>query len=643
MDTESPRVSLGVPAGRGRFVIRALAGCLLIGAVAGAILEYSSHQTARRSYRIGWEIDPPEQLADANNQPTGLAVELVREAARRRGIALQWVRRDESSEAALRSGAVDLWPLMTITAERLKVLHISAPYLDSAVPFMVRRDSRFRRIEDLSAQTIGYLRQPFNPQLIRKYVPEARLVARRSSRELIVSLCNKEIDAAFIEQDEVIHDLMTDGAACGSQGFTMITPPGSRIRLGIGSTIQASAAADAIREEIDSLSADGWLADLFARWGYLSGRNVSYVDALRASRQREQWTRVAAGIFALLFLLALGLTWRYFRESKRARRAESALLQSTSESRHMEERLRLLAHALWSANDCISIADTKNRILFVNQAFLTTYEYDESELMGQPVEILRSSRADRVLNVDVSTAIEGENWRGEIWNRSRSGREFPVSLATSRVRDEQGNFIAMVGVASDISARRKAEEEFRALQAQYLQAQKLESVGQLAGGVAHDFNNLLTVIMGYSKKLRARIDSDHPFSGALTQISVAADRAAVLTRQLLTFSRRSTGTPKTISLDAIVTGIEPMLRRLIEENIEMILVPEARHEFIFADPGLMEQVIVNLVVNARDAMPDGGRLFIETSRTVVSDEFAAQSLAAPPGVYVSLVVTDTGT
>ena len=214
----------------------------------------------------------------------------------------------------------------------------------------------------------------------------------------------------------------------------------------------------------------------------------------------------------------------------------------------------------------------------------------------------------------------------------RDGTRVPVLFAGVELRPD-GQVLCFV---VDLTERKDLENQMR-------QAQKLESIGLLAGGVAHDFNNLLTVILGYADLLRMEIGSGHPLHGAVEQIADAADRAASLTRQLLTFSRRNAGQPCSIALDRLVAGVETMLRRLIGEHIEVIVSSEGRKQSINADPGLIEQVILNLAVNARDAMPDGGELYIETMRLTVSKGFAAPSLSVEPGEYVSLAVTDTGT
>ncbi len=370
------------------------------------------HWANRGPYRIGWEDNPPEQVRGPDGQPTGAAVEVVREAARRRGIALIWLERTESSQAALLSGAVDLWPLMIITPERQKILHFSAPYLDSGVSFMVRSDGPVHGLEELAGHTIGYIPLGINRDLVDQYVPNARLAAGKTSRDLIDSVCKKEIDAAFIWQDEVMHQLAQASGGCIDSSLLLIAVPGARIHLGIGSTMQAQRAADKIRDEIDTMFADGSLEEVFAKWGYLSGRNVAYVASLVASQRRERWTRAAAAVLAMLFLLAVWQTLRYRRQTARARLAETALRQTLDESSCMQQRLRLLAHALKSANDCICITDTGDRMLFVNDAFLRTYEYAETELIGKSIEMLRSARPNRSVNDEDATAIAAGGWRG---------------------------------------------------------------------------------------------------------------------------------------------------------------------------------------------------------------------------------------
>ena len=620
-----------------------LIACFVLGAAALLVQVVNGpNWSARGTYRIGWEDDAPDQVLGVDGQPTGLAIELVREAARRRGIALRWVLRNESSEAALRSGAVDLWPLMVITSARRKVLHLTEPYLDSVISFMVLRSSPWRSLTDLSGRAIGYRSQPINYQLAHQYLPDSPLIGQGSAGELMESLCQHKIAGVFIEQEEVSNAIM-GGASCKGEGFAMITIPNSRIRLGMGSTLKSSDAADAIRDELDVMAADGRLAGLFTKWGYLSGRSVTSIEALLALRSQQRWSRAAAGLFALLFLLSLWQTSRYRRESTRARLAETALRHSMQEARQMEEQLRLLAHALRSAGECISITDTNGRILYANDAFLRTYEYSESALVGQSSEVLLSAHPDRAVPPDVAAAITGGGWRGELWNRGKSGREFPVVLSTSPVRDDDGTVIATVCVASDITSRRQAEKEHQTLQAQYLQAQKMEVVGRLAGGIAHDFNNLLTIINGYSDLALRRLDAADPVRSFAEQIRNAGERAAGLTNQLLAFSRKQVFQPAILDLNAIVREAAPMLQRLIGEDITLGIHLDEHLGMVVADRDQIHQIVMNMAVNARDAMASGGKLEIGTMNVEVNESFiASSSQQARPGHYVLLTITDSG-
>jgi nitrogen-specific signal transduction histidine kinase/CheY-like chemotaxis protein len=193
----------------------------------------------------------------------------------------------------------------------------------------------------------------------------------------------------------------------------------------------------------------------------------------------------------------------------------------------------------------------------------------------------------------------------------------------------------LVYTVRDLTRQRKLED-------QLVQAQKMEAVGQLAGGVAHDFNNLLTVIMSYSSMLLADMGANDAVRGDIQEISDAAGRAAALTRQLLAFSRKQVLQMRSVNVNVVVTDVERMLRRLIGEDILLTTHLDPDLALIYADPGQLEQVLINLAVNARDAMPGGGDLTITTHNVELSDEHGERHLGAAPGNYVMLAVTDTG-
>jgi PAS domain S-box-containing protein len=209
-------------------------------------------------------------------------------------------------------------------------------------------------------------------------------------------------------------------------------------------------------------------------------------------------------------------------------------------------------------------------------------------------------------------------------------------------KDASGNLVRYDGVIKDITERKRAEEEREKLQEQLRMAQKMEAIGRLAGGVAHDFNNLLCVILNYTVFAIDGAREGDPLKDDLLEVKKASERAVALTRQLLAFSRKQVLQPVPLNLNEIAEGVEKMLRRVLGEDIDFVQVLAPDLGLTVADPGQIEQVLMNLVVNARDAMPEGGKLMIETSNVELDEEYAAQHVAVNPGPYVQLSVTDTG-
>ncbi|MFN8095313.1 MAG: ATP-binding protein [Vicinamibacteria bacterium] len=230
----------------------------------------------------------------------------------------------------------------------------------------------------------------------------------------------------------------------------------------------------------------------------------------------------------------------------------------------------------------------------------------------------------------------------EVTRRRRDGTPVDVTFAASPIRDAEGRVTGVLSVILDMTARRRAEDELRRTQEQLLQAQKLEAVGRLAGGVAHDFNNILGVIIGQGEMAAAGLAPGDPAAGRLGQILAAAHRAASLTRQLLAFSRRQVLKPRVLDLNAEVADVEKMLRRLIGEDIALETSLASDLGRVRADSGQIGQVLMNLAVNARDAMPDGGVLRIETANAEVGEDEARRSPPLRPGSYVRIRVRDDG-
>jgi len=439
--------------------------------------------------------------------------------------------------------------------------------------------------------------------------------------------------------------------------------------------------------------------------------------------------------------------------------APSLAASDSLERQESDTQVHLLARALQSVNDCVSITDSSDCILYVNDAFLRTYEYDEGELLGRHISIVRAENDPDTARW-IADGTKSDGWRGTLWNQSKSGRVFPVSLATSAVRDDHGQIVAAIGIAKDMTreveteeALRRTEMRYRAvvenandviftvdreghclsmnqagrkltgyvaedargihlsqlvaphhvgfarqqlervlagedvptfelaitnrdgclltlelavhalpgdggpsgvqgiarditarneLEEQLKQAQKMEAIGRLAGGIAHDFNNLLTAIAGYSALVSDDLPSDSPLRGDVAEIQRAASLAGSLTRQLLIFSRKDVVQPVEIDFNESVTRVERMLRRIVGEGIDVEVRAGTNVGYIHADAGQIEQLLMNLVINARDAMPSGGALRIETAAMELDESVVRRHPGATPGPFARLTVTDTG-
>jgi len=306
------------------------------------------------------------------------------------------------------------------------------------------------------------------------------------------------------------------------------------------------------------------------------------------------------------------------------------------ERRKIEKEVNMLAHAIKSISECVSVTDMNENILFINESFIQTYGYSKDELVGKPISLVRSHYNPKELVDNILPQTLSGGWKGELFQRKKDGSEFPVALSTSVIRDEKDKAIAMIGVTSDISERHQLEEQIR-------QAQKMEAIGRLAGGVAHDFNNILTVINGYSELLLLSLKEGNPIFKKLEEIYRAGQRAGSLTKQLLAFSRNQVLQPVVLNINYYINDLDSMLRRLISENIEFTTILDPNIGRIKADPGQIEQVILNLVINACDAMPLGGKLTIESKNTVYKDPYYWEDLKIEPGTYLMLSVSDTGT
>jgi PAS domain S-box-containing protein len=319
-------------------------------------------------------------------------------------------------------------------------------------------------------------------------------------------------------------------------------------------------------------------------------------------------------------------------------RSTLALHSIQQEQQTAEESLRKLSRAVEQSADTVVMTECHGIIEYVNPAFEALTGYSRDEVRGKTPRILKSGEQGPDVYQEMWNTILGGNvYRGILVNRKKNGDLYSVEESISPVRDAAGRITHFIANGRDLTERVRLEAELR-------QAQKMDAIGQLAGGVAHDFNNLLTIITSYSELALDAVPEDSPVENKLQEILLAARRAAELTRQLLAFSRKQPQALRVADLNRVISDVAKTLPRLIGEDIEFSFTPSEGLGRVRVDPVQIEQIMMNLATNARDAMPEGGHIRIETSDVTLDDDYADRKHAAiPAGRYVQISVSDDGT
>jgi PAS domain S-box-containing protein len=368
-------------------------------------------------------------------------------------------------------------------------------------------------------------------------------------------------------------------------------------------------------------------------------RLVAKVDAAEVYAQIHQqnlWLALMLSAIGLATATAIGFAWHQARSRFYQEKYEAELEQKRS--------MALLDSVIEATSDAVYVKDKAGRYLMVNSAFARIAGVPREQIAGRDDTALFSPPvAKEIMDRDRRLMSGGSTETVEEKLPSPSTGETATYLtAKGPLLNDRGNVIGLFGIARDVTDQKRSEEERLRLQDQLQQAQKMESVGRLAGGVAHDFNNLLTVINGYASLVLAGLPEDSPLKASVAEIGKAGERAAALTRQLLAFSRKQIIEPKVLDLNGLVQDASRMLARMVGERIEVVTHVEPRVGYVQADPGQLHQVLMNLAVNARDAMPDGGTLTLETSSVVLDETYCREHVGATPGPYLLLAVSDTG-
>ena len=515
------------------------------------------------------------------------------------------------TEYVLRSGQS-----LLLTPERAEDLTrrgevelIGAPSIDwLGVPLTIR------------GATIGALVVQSYVEHVRYAEAEQRILEFVSS-QVAMAIQHKRSEEALRESEMTLKSIVDaipetalllnlDGTIAAANRAVLEGDPRSPEELVGRMAFQFSAAdlSDHRRSRVEEVVRTGQAA----RWedtSAITGRtHINYVHPVRD----------AAGKVARIAIFALDITER--------KRAEEALRRSEEQYRTLVDGARDVIFALSPDGICTAL----------NPAFESISGWTRDEWLGRPfAELLHPDDVIAAYEIFARVLRGEERATAQLRFRTRSG-EYLVGEVHANLHQQDGVVLGALGIARDVTDRVRLEDQLR-------QAQKMEAVGRLAGGVAHDFNNLLTAIGGYSDLLLADLATADPRRGDVEEIKKATERAAALTRQLLAFSRRQVLQPKVLDLNAVIVGAENLLRRLIGEHIRLETRLASGLGAVRADAGQVEQVVMNLAVNARDAMREGGTLTVETANVQIGAERrTAEQAPMPPGRYVELRVSDSG-
>ncbi len=655
----------------------------------------------------------------SDGQSHGLGPDLIAEAARRRGIRLEWVYCPDSADDAIRSGKVEMWPLLSVLPDRLSYVHFSRPYFRNFLTLVVLADSPLKSVADIGGKRVGHQALRINYDRVNTFVPKVTGVPHHNVQEGLAQLRSGMIDVLMVGELKLVSALMDrDGES--SVGLRTLPSDLPAAELAVGGAFDAAPAVDALRDEIEKMSLDGTVDRLLYDHGVITRREITDLTAIVHTTRQVRRLAFALGIAACLALLGAALALAYRRQRNSARVAEIARRNAERDLRnvtnsltdmvlafdmnrrllyanptlerltgysaeelrqagfipwcHPEDAARMMAHwdalyvaqefsgesyrlvrkdgqirqmlAAWGpildekgvqigvrgserditdltealsemrllaaavaqATDAVVITDRAGIIQYVNPAFERVSGYSAAEVLGGNPRLLKSGAHDSAYYGAMwKCLLAGRSWTGQLTNRRKDGSLFTEHCTISPVFNEQGRIERYIAVKKDITQELALEEQVR-------QAQKMESIGKLAGGVAHDFNNLLTVISGNAQLAQRHLAAESPAMQRLHRVVEAADRAADLTRQLLAFGRKQPAQPELLDLASVVLRMEPVLSSLTGDNIPIRFEFDPGTPPVLMDRSHLQQVLMNLAVNARDAMEDGGSLTIRTTR-----------------------------
>ena len=565
---------------------------------------------------------PPIEYVDDQGEQVGMSNDYLKLVEERLGLKFERVRARSwrESYARLKRWEIDMTTCVTVTPERLEFWVFTKPYMKIPIVIFAQADVTFiSHMRELAGKRVAVVDGYAVCEWISRDFPDIQLVKVKSVKEGLALLQHRDV-FAYIDNMLVV-------------SYYLAKREVTSVKIA-GETPYVNAQSMAVRKD----------------WPILAGILQKALDSISQGERDviyQKWVPViyehgfkytllwrALAIFTLILLFLLFWNRRLSREVRYRKKAEIALIES-------EKRMR---NILNNVGAYVYMKDTRYRYTYVNNKVCELFGRQEQDILGKGDEAFFSGASvEAILRSDRLVIEKGETVNLEEKGLVASDKS-PRTYWSIKIplRDNSGKIYAMCGISTDITDRKRSEEEREKLQAQLSQAQKIESVGRLAGGVAHDFNNMLSIIIGYTDMILDYVDPDQPLHASLQEIRKAAERSADLTRQLLAFARQQTVAPKALALNETVGGMLKMLRRLIGEDISLLWLPGEDEWQVKIDPSQIDQIMANLCVNARDAIAGVGKLTIETDNVVLDEAYCEARADFVPGEYVRLAVSDSG-
>ncbi len=576
-------------------------------------------------YRIGYGNDVPFHFKEDDGEPSGLAYDLVSQAANRTGIQLEWIESEK-----FRKDEMDLWVLMTIKPDRQAHTHFTEPYLQTRTCFLVPEESQFRELADFASARISHANYGVHRENLAEYLPDCRPTPLESSREAVESMLAGQSDAAYLDQYAALRAMLEGQLSTSVRVIDSRIPP---LEMAIAASFETSHIADALREGMKKLVQEGSIGNVLGRWDLFPNLTDNLVETLVSAEKQIRILTLTLLITAFGFILTVWLLLKLRKQTRRLKATQESLKESAEQYRAIIE----------NTYDIVYSIDTNGQIAFLGPQAINYGIDPESAVSQNIMEFIFDEDKARVSKELKETLSSGEEHPIEFRVVNKEGRPIWFEESGKLLREADGTIIGITGALREITERKQAEAEQLRLEQELRHSQKMEAIGLLAGGIAHDFNNILATMSMNLDLLRDEPRLSENVQTGLTDLSRACGRAADLTKHLLTFSRRSVLEIKPVNLAEATRETLRMIRRLLGEDIKIMLTEEDTPlPPIEADAGVLEQILMNLCVNARDAMPNGGQLTISTSVRRIEADAQLTNPDSRPGEFVCLTIADTG-